>query len=233
MIETELAEYLREYQPPDRLPGTAHGYFRDNNMYGHLDGEVLYAMVRHQQPHQIVEVGAGHSTLVIRDALARNATACDHQVFDPYPAECLSGVVGEVAVQRVGANDIPMERFAALRDGDILFVDTTHTVKPHGDVVRLVLEVMPMLSDGVIVHIHDFFRPYEYPRFLIEQFGIHWQEQYLVQAFLAHNADFEVLLANHALIRAHRARVEAVVQRLPPTAPGSALWLRRRSARDG
>jgi hypothetical protein len=231
LLEGALAPYVAEYAPPDRAPGTAHGYVRENPMYAHLDGELLYAMVRHLRPRRLVEIGAGYSTLVVRDAAAANAregVEMEHRVFDPYPAEILERVAGEVRAEPLGAHDIPLELFGTLEDGDVLFIDTTHTVKPGSDVLRLLLEVVPALASGVVVHVHDFFRPYEYPRFLMERHGIYWQEHYLLQAFLAGNADWEVLLANHALVRAHRERVEAVVPRLPPTSPGSALWMRRR-----
>jgi methyltransferase family protein len=231
LLEDELAPFVREWDPPERLPGTAHGYYLSNGMYGHLDGQVLYALVRHLKPARVVEVGAGFSTLVFRDAAARNAAdgrPFEHRVYDPYPAAVLANAAREVQIDPIGARDIPAGTFAALRAGDVLFIDTTHTVKPANDVLRLLLEVLPAVAPGVVVHVHDFFRPYEYPRFLFERHGLYWQEHYLLQAFLAFNDAFEVLLANHALVRAHRARVEAVVPGLPPVSPGSALWLRRR-----
>lgn len=222
---TELAPLIAEYAPPEHPPGTAHGYFRDNAMYGHLDGEVLYAMVRHLEPRRIVEVGAGFSTLVIADAKARNGGEVDHRVFDPFPSPLLAGL-GGIELAALGAEEIPMETFTALESGDLLFIDTTHTVRPENDVMRLLLEVLPQVSPGVVVHIHDFFRPYEYPRFLME-LGYYWQEHHLIQAFLAFNPAFEVLLAHHALVRQRRSDVDALVPGFPPNGPGSALWLRR------
>ncbi len=94
------------------------------------------------------------------------------------------------------AQDIPGEVFASLQAGDVLFVDTTHTVKIDSDVNRIVLDVLPALAPGVIVHVHDIFLPYEYPRVFAERSGLHWAEQYLLQAFLAGNRDYEVLAAD-------------------------------------
>jgi predicted O-methyltransferase YrrM len=221
-----IASHLAEYAPPDRSPGTASGYYRNNGMYPALDGEVLYGIVRDLKPSRIVEIGAGFSTLVIKDALAANAgeaMPCEHRVFDPYPASVLAE---KVDVTPVTAQQVPTETFTELETGDILFVDTTHTVKQGNDVLRLVLEVLPELVPGVVVHIHDFFRPFAYPRFFAE-LGLYWQEHFLVQAFLAFNADFEVLVACHALSRLHAAELEALIPNLPRPAPGSALWLRR------
>jgi hypothetical protein len=172
------------------------------------------------QPRRIVEIGAGFSTKVIRDALAAGGFPCEHRVFDPF-----ADVEG---AERVAAEDIDATVFASLRAGDVLFIDTTHTVRPGGDVVRLVLEVLPALADGVVVQLHDFFRPFEYPRFFMEEHGLFWQEQYLVQALLADSSRFEVLLANHALGRLRRDRLALLIPGLPKVPPGSALWLRVR-----
>ena len=121
-----------------------------------------------------------------------------------------------------------MDVFASLQAGDVLFVDTTHTVKLDSDVNRIVLDVLPSLAPGVIVHVHDIFLPYEYPREWPEKSGFHWAEQYLLQAFLSGNPDWEVLAATYALCR---ERTQAMA-RLTPTwrdgATASAFWMRRR-----
>jgi hypothetical protein len=136
-------------------------------------------------------------------------------------------VLHGVDVLRIKATDIPIERFQELTRDDVLFIDTTHTVKPGSEVNFLLLEVLPALASGVVVHIHDFFRPFEYPRMLPEVYGVYWQEHYLVQALLVGGA-FEVLMANHALARLHFDRVQAVVPTLTEAAQPSALWLRKR-----
>lgn len=230
LLEGELAPFLAEYAPPEHAPGTAHGYQVVNPMYGSFDGQVLYAIVRHLKPMRIVELGAGWSTLAIADAAARNAAEgapVAHAVFDPYPAPMLERADTAVKVEPVAATEVPRDRFAHLEHGDILFIDTTHTVKPGSDVVHLLLEVLPSLAPGVVVHVHDFFRPFEYPKVLFERFGVFWQEHYLLQAFLAFNTTWEVLLANHALARLFPRRVGAVVPRFDWDPPPSALWLRR------
>jgi Methyltransferase domain len=240
LLEGDLAPFVAEYAPPAGPPGTAHGYYLGNPMYGGLDAEVLYAMVRRLRPARIVEVGAGWSSLVIADAAARNAAEgapVEHRVYDPQPSPLLANLDAGAVVTACPAQAIPAGAFAALQDGDVLFVDTTHAVKPGGDVVRLALEVVPALAPGVVVHVHDFFRPFEYPRELVEHWGAYWQEHYLLQAFLAFNDDFEVLLANHALARLHHERVRVIVPSLEAAMMPSALWLQRKvtspAAADG
>ena len=78
------------------------------------------------------------------------------------------------------------------------------------------------------MHIHDVFLPFEYPRSWMEDFGLYWNEQYLLQAFLAQNDAWEVLSAAHALTRLRRSRRSgrnlspAVVER-----GGGGFWMRR------
>jgi hypothetical protein len=213
MIEGRLLPLTGDFQAPA------------NPWYGPMDADLLFAMVRAGRPSRVLELGSGYSTLVIQDALEDGAI---HEVVDPWPSPLLVRLGGRLNVRTESAAAVPEPLFDALGDGDILFVDTSHTVRPGGEVVRLVLEVLPKLRAGVIVQIHDFFRPFEYPRVLYEQFNLHWQEQYLVQAFLAFNAGFEVLLANHALWRLRRDRIKSLFPALREGMEPSALWLRRR-----
>jgi hypothetical protein len=72
-------------------------------------------------------------------------------------------------------------------------------VKTGGDVNYLFLEVLPRLRKGVVVHIHDIFLPQDYPLWWMTERTLFWSEQYLLQAFLTNNTDFQILLANNYL----------------------------------
>jgi Methyltransferase domain len=211
MIEEQLMPLVDGFRPPP-----------ENPWYRPMDSHVLYAMVRRRRPARVLELGSGYSTLVIQQALEGGAL---HEVVDPDP----SGLIppAGVTVHRRSAATAPRELFDALGEHDILFVDTSHVIRPGGEVVRIVLEVLPTLARGVTVHFHDFFRPFEYPRVLYEELDVHWQEQYLLQAFLAFNEQFEVLCANHALWRLRRERVRRLFPDLREGMEPSALWLRR------
>jgi hypothetical protein len=119
--------------------------------------------------------------------------------------------------------------FDELESGDVLFVDTTHVVKLGSDVNHIVLQILPRLKPGVIVHVHDIFIPYEYPRQWPEKFGLFWNEQYLVHAFLAMNPGYEILFSVSAL---HRDRTDALRAMVPSAIPGggSGFWIRRTQA---
>ena len=105
--------------------------------------------------------------------------------------------------------DIDLEFFSQLESGDVLFIDSSHTVKIGGDVNYLFLEVLPRLKPGVIVHVHDIFLPFEYRRdWVMEEFRF-WTEQYLLQAFLTFNSEFEVLMANSYLAHGYLEDLKA------------------------
>lgn len=226
LIHGELAALLSEYQPPLHSGGDARTFHLENGFYGSVDAELLYAMVRRFAPSRVLELGSGMSTLVIADARARNHVAGWHVVCDPFPREDLP--LRQLAdVRALAATEVPLELFAELRAGDMLFVDTTHTVKIGGDVNRIILDALPRLAPGVFVHVHDIFLPWEYPRWFVEKQRFFWAEQYLLQAFLAFNDQYEVLCAAHALARTYPSEMKQLFRSMGPDARPSAFWLRR------
>ncbi len=231
-LQDELGAFVPELAAPLDPPGLRdNGYHYRNEFFHALDADVLYAIVRWLSPRRLVEVGSGYSTLVIEAAAIRNREGgkpLQHEVYDPYPSRVLGPVNAGLTLSAAPAENIDLSVFTSLESGDLLFIDTTHTVRPAGDVVRLLLEVLPQVAPGVVVQIHDIFRPFEYPRELGDRFGAYWQEHHLVQAFLAFNQDFEVLCANHALFRQRRSEVQEVIPRLEEGMTPSSLWLRRR-----
>jgi Methyltransferase domain len=163
-------------------------------------------------------------------ACRENAAAGDParlRAFDPFPTAIDDRLPGLAELGRTKAQEVPPEVFSELAAGDVLFVDTTHTVKIGSDVNHIFLRVLPLLAEGVLVHVHDIFLPYEYPRFFLEDYALYWAEQYLLQAFLAYSSDFEVLCGVHALARECGDRMVATGF-LDAGATGSSFWLRRR-----
>jgi hypothetical protein len=196
-----------------------------------VDALAAYCMVRHFQPRLIIEVGSGFSSLALGQAAAKNknsALIC----IDPFPSDFLrNGFPGLRSSIEKKIQDIDLEFFSQLQSGDILFIDSSHTVKIGGDVNYLFLEVLPRLKAGVIVHVHDIFLPFEYRRdWVLDEFRF-WNEQYLLQAFLTFNSEFEVLLANSYLNHYHREDLRAAFPKLPSWAGGS-FWMRRKPSVD-
>jgi Methyltransferase domain len=226
-----LREQFGEFRTAVAGPAGGDRYrWAPNESYTEADASMLWAMIRSVRPKRVVELGSGHSTLVTAQALRRNADdgpAAALEVFDPFPSVVDDALPGLTRLERIAAQQVPLSTFEALEAGDVLFVDTTHTVKVGSDVNFIVLEVLPRLREGVHVHLHDIFLPYEYPRQWLEDYGLYWTEQYLVHAFLAFNSGFEVLASMHAL---QRDRRDAMGELLPPAVadwPGGAFWMRR------
>lgn len=85
------------------------------------------------------------------------------------------------------AQDIqPDELNEKLSDGDILFIDSTHTVKNGSDVIHLITRVLPYITKKIIIHFHDIYIPFIMPRYFVDQMCF-WSEQELLYAFLLNN----------------------------------------------
>lgn len=222
-------------QSPMRFPRTSDDpkeFFSTNPAFAPHDAWALQGILRHLRPRRMVELGSGWTSLL---AARVNREHLDHEMslicVDPYLQDFLrDGVDGINEIIEKGAEDLPLEFFAELGPGDILFIDSTHTVKTGSDVVYLFGEVIPRLAPGVVVHVHDIFLPGEYPPQWVLS-GWSWNEQYLVQAFLAFNREFEVLLSLGWLAHRHPEVVEAAVPDFESFYPGrgGSLWLRRGS----
>lgn len=210
-------------------------YYYDNPNFGPGDAEYLYSLVRLIRPSIILEVGSGMSTLLAAKAIAAGQVRepgyqCRQICIEPYEMPWLEKIPGiEVIRQRL--EDLSSELFLQLKKGDMLFIDSSHVVRPQGDVVRAYLQILPRLAPGVLVHIHDIFTPRDYPReWLVDQMRL-WNEQYLVEAFLTHNSAFRVIGAVNFLSRHYSRQIAAKCPILAgknrlPCLPGS-LWLER------
>jgi hypothetical protein len=219
----------------DYLTNTRRGF---GPGYPAFDARTLYYMLREHKPSALLEVGSGLSTYYATLAASRNETdgaPMKITCVEPYPFDALTTLPGFELVQQV-VQDVPVERFESLEDGDVLFIDSSHALKIDSDVAYLFLEVLPRIKPGVLVHIHDVPFPYNTPYpadtwLFGERWPVYWNEAMVVQTFLAFNDSFEVLLSP-PLIRHHDEA--ALTDRFPdyiPVAedanPPSSLWLRR------
>jgi|tagenome__1003787_1003787.scaffolds.fasta_scaffold20955938_2 hypothetical protein len=209
---------------PARRPAPG-AFYLPNGSYGLLDALILWGLLRKHRPARVLELGAGFSTLLIRDALAANGEG-EHIVVDPFPRYGDLGDTSAFDLRLTSAADVSPEQYAELGEGDVVFIDTTHTVKVGSEVNAIILEGLPHLRPGVLVHFHDIFLPFEYPRRLTQALGYHWAEQYLLQAFLAFNENFEVLIPTHLLSRGNEPELRRLVG--GDIAQPSSFWLRRR-----
>ncbi|MCY4590071.1 MAG: class I SAM-dependent methyltransferase, partial [Alphaproteobacteria bacterium] len=183
-------------QPVD---GLRYGYA--NDQFGFGDAAVLFGMLRHLRPKRVVEVGSGYSSTVMLDT---NDRFLDQSIaftfIDPFPGRLyeLSGKKSLAAhtVIESPVQSVPADVFSVLQPDDILFIDSSHVLKTGSDVAYLLFEVLPVLADGVIVHVHDIHYPFEYPEQWVIEDNRSWNEVYAIRAFLQYNNEFSILYFN-------------------------------------
>jgi hypothetical protein len=218
---------------PQDPTGKLEFYYR-NRSFVSGDAEFYYSLVRFIKPRRIVEVGCGQSTLIAQAAVKRNvaddaAYTCQHTCIEPYEQPWLERL--PVTVMRSRVEDCDKSLFESLEHGDILFIDSSHVIRPQGDVVHEYLEVLPLLKSGVYVHVHDVFTPRDYlEEWVVEEIKL-WNEQYLLEGFLTFNSEFAIVGALNYLKHNHAAEVSrcfpVLAREMETREPGS-FWIVRR-----
>jgi hypothetical protein len=196
--------------------------------YG-IDPFVSYCLIRHFKPAHIIEIGCGHSTRVACKALEQNG-AGEIYCVEPYPSSMVKGIGGiKLISQKV--QEIDCDFFNMLQANDILFIDSTHTVKLGGDVTYLMLEILPCLAPGVLVHIHDIFLPAPYPADWYVENHRFWAEQYLLQAYLVGNSQVDVVFANYYMSLKYPTLIQSVFPKAGEPV-GLSFWMRTKRPED-
>ena len=172
-------------------------FYYDNNIFVGSDPKLLHCFIRHFKPVKLIEVGSGFSTLLANEAFLKNERG-GMVAIEPYPRDFLKQenleTLDSLIVKKV--QDVDLELFEQLSENDILFIDSSHVLKLGSDVAFLYLEVIPRLKPGVLIHIHDIFLPYSYPRKWIHEAPRLWNESYLLQALLQGNSGLEIMLGS-------------------------------------
>lgn len=196
----ELLQMVKPYEPEYRGnaaydEGTAKGF---GPGFGYIEAQCLHGVLRALKPRRVCEVGSGVSTYCTLRALGRNEME-GHSAWltciEPNPSRFLRTMRGKkVELIERPVQAVDPDFFRELQAGDLLFIDTTHAIKPGGDVIYLYLEVLPRLRPGVIVHIHDIYLPYLYQRDLLQLRNLfQWSETALLLALLVNNHRMSVL----------------------------------------
>lgn len=189
----------------------------------------LFTMLQIIHPKRLIEVGSGYTSMVTLDV---NEFFLNNSIelafIEPYPhvLESLLKPEDKIELHVCGLQDMPLDYFNKLEDGDILFIDSTHVSKYGSDVNYLFFEILPMLKKGVYVHLHDIFYPFEYPQEWIKK-GMVWNELYLLRAFLEYNDSFEIIYFQNMMEKCHRQEIE---EKWPLSEPiqGGSFWMRKK-----
>jgi predicted O-methyltransferase YrrM len=216
----------------DGPTGDPHQYQAANGMFSRLDAWTLQAMLRHFRPRRMIEVGCGWSSLVsARVNREFFEGALNFTCIEPHPPEFLgTGIDGITRLIASRVEELPIDPFLELGAHDVLFIDTSHTVKTGGDVVFLFEEVLPRLAPGVVVHVHDIFLPWDYPQDWVFT-GRAWNEQYLVRAFLSFNSAFSILVGVGYMSHYRPDVLSQAISGYPEQflGGGGSLWIQRTS----
>lgn len=197
----------------------------DNAYFNGFDAAVYYSLIRHLKPQRIIEIGGGHSTQIANAALTANGKG-KLTCIEPYPEERLTSAALNMELIQKRVEEIDVDFFACLEANDILFIDSSHTVKFGSDVCFEFLEVLPSLKPGVWIHVHDIFFPHDYPAEWLLKRRLALNEQYLLEAFLSFNTSFIPQLANYWLSLEHAEEVTRIWPNTQMHA-ASSFWMKR------
>jgi hypothetical protein len=226
---------FRDSFPVHPQPSTT-GFYLVNGGFMAGDAHIYYSMIRHHRPRRIVEIGGGNSSLLAAAACRRNLAQFGSKphltVVEPYPGEQLKqGIPGLDVLLQERIQTVDMKLFTSLEAGDIFFIDSSHVLRPGGDVQREYCEILPRLAPGVLIHIHDISLPKPYFQFYFQN-HLYWNEQYLLQAFLTYNSHFEVIWPGTHMFSKYPSEVLrafpeiAAMREKYPLAEPSSFWLR-------
>lgn len=201
----------------ERIPTSAvdsTSPYWNNAFFSALDAMALHAFVASRRPRQIIEVGSGNSTKFASHAIRRAGLSTALVSIDPRPRAEIDSLCTRVV--RSALEDIDQAMFRTLAAGDFLFIDSSHRAFTNSDVTTFFLDILPRLPAAVVVHVHDIFLPWDYPR---EWSGRYYSEQYLMACWLLAGPQRCRLLLSNAFV-SYDAELR---QRLVEMLAGSAL----------
>lgn len=193
-----------------------------------VDAFVLYAMIREYKPKMMVEVGSGDTTKISLEALRRNRDEGHHFRFlavEPFPRDDLRALRDpdfELVVKVVQEVDLEL-----LSEADLLFIDSSHVSKIDSDVNYEMLEVIPRLKAGAVIHWHDITIPTNYWQDWVQHGKIFWNESFMVHTFMLFNDAFRVLWGARYMGLSHFEELRARFPYLTPQHRLMSFWIQR------
>lgn len=186
--------------------------FWNNPYYGEMDAKLAMSVIKTFKPKIIMEIGGGNTTKFFRKAIHDEKLNTKIISIDPCPRAEIDYICDEIL--KFNLLDVPLDCFDRLNKGDILSLDGSHLVFHGSDVPYFFLTVLPLIKEGVYVHIHDIYLPFEYPE---ECDKLYYNEQYLIAAFLLNNNEWEIFLPTHYLYKKEMLEMD-----------GCSFWLKKK-----
>lgn len=205
-------------------------FYYNNPNFTAGDAEYYYSLIRFVKPKNIIEIGAGFSTLVAIESIKMNKCEdtnynCKLTCIEPYEFKWLKNK--EVNFIENIVENIDINLFRSLNYNDILFIDSSHIIKPDGDLLFIFMNILPILNSGVYIHFHDIFTPRDYPDFWVKDKILLWNEQYLLESFLSYNNKYQVTCSLNFLKNNYWQNIKnyfPILSEHPDTEPGS-FWI--------
>lgn len=218
-----------DYDYPEHESASGQ-FYTQNSQFSWLDSRSLFVLLKELKPRRVIEIGSGFSTLLTADVNHRFlGSQIDFSCIEPYPTEFLKGKIpgmNKLLVRKVESLELGF--FESLEPGDILFIDSSHVSKTGSDVNHIIFEILPRLTSGVLIHFHDIFLPFEYPKDWAVTENRSWNEQYLLRALLMNSDAYKVLFGcNYAHYKFKELLVKGLNLPGGRTFGGGSFWLEK------
>lgn len=167
-----------------------------NGFFSFADALALTTILATKSPKRYLEIGCGNSTRFARRAISKFELPTKITCIDPSPRRSVQGIADEVIPQSVLDADISL--FSELEAGDILMLDGSHLVFHGSDTPHVFMRILPELKEGVLIHVHDIFLPFEYPERCDR---LYWNEQYMLGTLFMHKPVTDIIAPIHFMFQ--------------------------------
>jgi hypothetical protein len=214
-----------------RAATSGRRYYLDNPVFSYADALMLRTMLIAFKPKKVIEIGGGFSSAVMLDTADERNLPISFTIIDPFP-DTLRALLSPRDLRNVNiiektVQEVDLSLFSTISHNDILFIDSTHVLKTQSDVCREFFEILPMLKEGVLIHFHDIFYPFEYPRSWIIDTRYSWNELYGLRLFLMYNKNYETIFFNNMFGKLEHATILETCPLYLENIGGS-FWMRKR-----
>lgn len=204
-------------------------YPKESRQFTLADALILFCVILENNPKKIIEIGSGHSSAFMVDV--RNFLNFNFEItcIEPFPTrlrETLGNRINEIQLREVPVQEVEKEFWNYLDENCMIFIDSSHVSKAGSDVNHIFFNILPNLSKGTVIHVHDIFSGFEYPEKWLRE-GRAWNEAYLLRAFLMFNDAFEIYLWPQASEEFVQIEKIAKILGINFPFPGSSIYLKK------
>ena len=221
----EQVKSLSQFNYNEELKNLSFNF--NNKFFEAGDAEIYYQTIRYFKPKKIIEIGSGHSSLLAKQAIKNNKkidnVTTKLTCIEPYENRWLEE--NDIHVIREKVEEIDIKIFSDLNKNDILFIDSSHVIKPQGDIIKIFLEILPKLKPGVIIHIHDIFSPRDYPENWLKVENRFFNEQYLLEGILDNSSKYKIMLSLNLLKHDFYSEIKKVCPFLDDKSEPSSFYI--------